>query len=66
MTGWIIRSGDSLGMGNQLKYIAEHRDEAARLGRKAREIAVNEYSQEREVADYKALYREVLRQVANR
>ena len=66
VTGWIAPAGDSLAMGNQLKYMADHRDEAAGLGQKAREVAVQEYSQEREVADYRKLYEHVLQQPAKR
>ena len=60
VTGWIAPTGDANAMGNQLKYVAEHREEANNLGLRAREIAVKEYSQEREVADYTKLYQDVL------
>ncbi|OUX50264.1 MAG: hypothetical protein CBE43_07520 [Rhodopirellula sp. TMED283] len=66
VTGWLVPAGDSLAMGKQLKYVAEHRDEAARLGQQAREVAVQEYSEEREVIDYKKLYKEVLQQPSKR
>jgi len=56
LNGWISPNGDWMAMGQQLKHIAEHREEAVKLGLQAREIAVKEYSQEREAADYAKLY----------
>ena len=56
LNGWISPNGDSIAMGQQLKHIAEHREEAVKLGLQARAIAVKEYSQEREAADYAKLY----------
>ena len=60
LNGWISPNGDAAAMGQQLKHIAKHREEAVKLGIQAREIAVKEYSQEREAVDYAKLYATLL------
>ena len=60
LTGWILPNGDSAAMGQQLKHIAKYREEAVKLGIQTRKIAIKEYSQQREAADYAKLYAALL------
>lgn len=60
VTGLLAPVGDSVELGNQIRYLAEHREQAQAMGNRAREIAVAEYSDEREAKDYVQLYAELL------
>jgi glycosyltransferase involved in cell wall biosynthesis len=59
-TGLLARVDDPVGLGNQIRYLADHRDEAEAMGKKAREVALSEYSDEREANDYVELYAALL------
>jgi glycosyltransferase involved in cell wall biosynthesis len=50
---------DAPGLGQQIRYLARHRDEAVRLGERAREVALREYHEEREANDYIQLYKKL-------
>ena len=60
-TGLLAPVGDSMELGSQIRYLAEHRDQAQAMGDRAREIAVAEYSDEREAKDYVQLYADLLK-----
>lgn len=59
-TGLLAPNGDAVALGEQLRYIAEHPNEAAEMGKTARKIALAEYSGEREAKDYAQLYATLL------
>lgn len=64
-TGLLAPGGDATELGNQIRYLAEHRDEAAAMGNQARAVALAEYSDEREANDYVKLYAALLERVGN-
>jgi glycosyltransferase involved in cell wall biosynthesis len=59
-TGLLAPSGDAGALGEQLRYLYQHRDQAAAMGRRAREVIESEYSDTREAADYIGLYAALL------
>ena len=59
-TGLLAPEGDAKGLGAQIRYFAEHRDEAATMGETARAVALNEYADQREAKDYAQLYAALL------
>lgn len=59
-TGLLAPKADAIELGNQLRYLSEHRDEAAAMGRNARQVIESEYSDQREAKDYIALYASLL------
>ena len=59
-TGWLAPNGNATALGEQLRYITEHRDELVQRGLTARQVAVDEYSQQREANAYAQLYATLL------
>ncbi|NNE00186.1 MAG: glycosyltransferase [Pirellulaceae bacterium] len=59
-TGLLAPNFDAVALGKQIRYMAEHRDEAAAMGRMAREVALAEYSHQREAKEYAQLYATLL------
>jgi glycosyltransferase involved in cell wall biosynthesis len=59
-SGWLVEPGDVEGLVRRLSYVVDHPEEAARVGRAAADLVAREYSAERMVAAYDALYRELL------
>ena len=59
-TGLLAEANDATDLGNQLRYLADHPEEAQRMGNTARQIALQEYSDQREAEDYIELYAALL------
>jgi glycosyltransferase involved in cell wall biosynthesis len=61
-TGWLVAPGEGADAGMRARFEELRDDRAAcrRMGMRAREVALAEYSAERMASDYMALYREVL------
>ena len=59
-TGWLVEPGDAEGLARRLAHVIRDPDQAARLGRAAAELVARDYSIDRMVARYEALYRELL------
>ena len=59
-TGWLAETGNASAFGQQLKYVTQHPEEIARFGKNARQVALTEYSREREAKAYRDLYATLL------
>ena len=59
-TGWLAETGNASAFGQQLKYVTQHPEEIARFGENARQVALTEYSREREAKAYRDLYATLL------
>ena len=59
-TGLLAEPDNAMDLGNQLRYLAEHSDEARRMGTIARQVALAEYGDKREADDYIKLYAALL------
>ncbi len=59
-TGLLAPCGDAIGLGDQLRSLAQNRPEAERMGRMAREVVEAEYHDVREAKDYIDLYAALL------
>jgi glycosyltransferase involved in cell wall biosynthesis len=60
VTGYLVPHGDEVGLRARVGELASDADKRARLGRRAREVALADYSAERMAAEYLSIYREVL------
>ncbi len=64
-TGLLAECFDAAGLGEQIRRLHDHRDEAARMGRVARQVIEDEYADTREATDYTHLYQRLLSESGN-
>ena len=62
-TGLLAEKGNAAELGTRIRYFAEQPEESARMGRRARQVAETEYSDDREAEDYIELYASLLADV---
>jgi glycosyltransferase involved in cell wall biosynthesis len=61
MNGIIVPSRDTLSLAAALRYLIEHPEVRVAMGNNNRQVAVQEFSQELVIAQFMAVYRELLR-----
>lgn len=61
VNGIIVPSRDTLSLANALRYLIEHPEVRIAMGNNNRQVAVQEFSQELVIAQFMAVYRDLLR-----
>lgn len=60
VTGWLVPAGDAGALGRAQAEVLGAHERLAEMGRKGQELVVREYTWERMISRYDALYREIL------
>jgi glycosyltransferase involved in cell wall biosynthesis len=66
VTGFLVEAGDAEGLAEHVRYLAEHPDERARMGREARNAAVSMHNLRRTQEAYAGFFRDLLEAPAKR
>ncbi len=60
-TGFLVDPGDWRALGERMRWLLQHRDDAARMGRAGRERVVERYTIDRMVQQHEALFERLVR-----